>query len=110
VSVEHGIEPLWARDGKTLYYVSHNLLLGAHVDEANTGFRLTKTDTLFSFADKKFIVSGPPGRGPTRGFYDVFNNGDFVVLAGGATVDDSRSSIVAMLNWPQLMKDEAKKP
>ena len=29
VSVQHGIEPMWSRDGKTLFYVSHDLMLGA---------------------------------------------------------------------------------
>jgi hypothetical protein len=108
VSVEHGIEPMWSRDGKTLYYVSHSLLLGTHVDESGGGFKPTVVDTLFSFADKGLVIPGPPGRGPTRGFYDVFSNGDFVVLAGGAAVDDSRSSIVAMLHWPQLMTAQSK--
>ena len=107
VSVEHGIEPMWSRDGKTLFYVSHDLLLGAHIDETGGRFLPTKADTLFSFAEKGFVVRGPPGRGPTLGFYDVFANGDFVVLAGGSTIDDTRSSIIAMLQWPQLMTSQA---
>jgi dipeptidyl aminopeptidase/acylaminoacyl peptidase len=108
VSVEHGIEPIWSRDGKRLYYVSRNLLLAAHVNEAR-GFQATKHDTLFSFADKKFIVR-PPGRGPSLGFYDVFPNGDIVVFARVSEVEATRSSMVAMLHWQQLLTPELGTP
>jgi Tol biopolymer transport system component len=101
VSVEHGIEPVWSRDGKRLYYVSRNLLLAAHVNETG-GFQATKQDTLFSLADKGFLVR-PPGRGPSLGFYDVFPNGDLVVLARGNEIEATRSSMVAMLHWQQLL-------
>jgi Tol biopolymer transport system component len=102
VSVEHGIEPMWSRDGKRLYYVSRSLLLAAHVNETG-GFQAAKQDTLFSFADKGYVVRPPGSRGPTLGFYDVFPDGNFVVLARGNEVDATRSSMVAMLHWQQLM-------
>jgi len=105
VSVEHGIEPVWSRDGKVLYYVSRNYLLAAHVDE-RSGFQATKQDTLFSFAGKNFAVR-PPGRGPSLGFYDVFANGDFVVLVNGNDVDAGRTGIVTILNWQQLLAPAA---
>jgi hypothetical protein len=105
VSVEHGIEPVWSRDGKVLYYVSRNYMLAAHVDE-RSGFQATKQDTLFSFAEKNFAVR-PPGRGPSLGFYDVFANGDFVVLVNGSEVDASRTGIVTILNWQQLLAPAA---
>src|SRR5262249_8010303 len=98
VSVEHGIEPMWSRDGRLLYYISHNLLLAAHVDESS-GFRATKQDTLFSFAEHGFVIHPPPARGPSLGSYDVFPNGDVAVLARGSKVDEGRSSIVALLRW-----------
>jgi hypothetical protein len=84
-----------------LYYVSRNLLLAAHVNETG-GFQATKQDTLFSLADKGFLVR-PPGRGPSLGFYDVFPNGDLVVLARGNEIEATRSSMVAMLHWQQLL-------
>jgi hypothetical protein len=45
----------------------------------------------------------PNTRGPTRGFYDVFPNGNFVVLSRVAR-DSSLSSVVALLHWQQLLK------
>jgi hypothetical protein len=105
VSVEHGIEPVWSRDGKVLYYVSRNYLLAAYVDE-RSGFQATKQDTLFSFSEKNFAVR-PPGRGPSFGFYDVFSNGDFVVLVNGNDVDAGRTGIVTILNWQQLLAPAA---
>jgi eukaryotic-like serine/threonine-protein kinase len=100
VSVDHGIEPVWSRDGKLLYYVSNNYLLAAHVNES-AGFQATKQDTLFSFVEKGYAVR-PPGR-MTAGFYDVFPNGDFVVLSRSADVDHARSDMVAMLHWQKLL-------
>ena len=106
VSVEHGIEPMWSRDGKTLYYISHNYLLAAHVD-ARSGFQATMQDTLFSFTERNFVVRPPGARGPSLGTYDVFPNGDLVVLLRGNAVDASRSSMVAMLHWQQLLSPAA---
>ena len=106
VSVDHGIEPMWSRDGKKLYYISRNHLLAAHVDE-RSGFQATKQDTLFSFAENNFVVRPPSSRGPSFGTYDVFPNGDLVVLLRGSAVDASRSSMVAMLHWQQLLTPEA---
>ena len=105
VSVDHGIEPVWSRDGKTLYYVSRDYLLAATVDE-RSGFQATAQDTLFSFREKNFVVR-PPGRGPSLGFYDVFPNGDFLVFARAAEVDATRSSMVVMLNWAQVLTASA---
>ena len=102
VSIEQGVEPVWSRDGRMLYYVSGNLLLAANVDESS-GFRATRQDTLFNFADRGFAVLNPNTRSPSRGFFDVFPNGDFVVLQRAAR-DSSRSSIVALLNWQRLLR------
>jgi eukaryotic-like serine/threonine-protein kinase len=104
VSVAGGLEPLWSRDGKTLFYVAHGTLLAARIDESGGGFRPAKVDTLFSFADKGFLVRTPPNRGPALGSYDVFPNGDFVVLASGGDADDSRTNIIAALNWQRMLK------
>jgi Tol biopolymer transport system component len=102
VSIDHGIEPVWSRDGRTLFYVSHNTLLAAHVDESS-GFRATRQDTLFNFTERGFAMHPPNTRGPAPGSYDVFPNGDFAVLVRAST-DSSRSSIVALLHWQQLLK------
>jgi serine/threonine-protein kinase len=102
VSINHGIEPVWSRDGRTLYYVSRSSLLAAHVDESS-GFRVTRQDTLFNFSERGFVIHPPNTRGPTLGFYDVFPNGDFAVLSRVAD-DSNRSSLVALLHWQQLLK------
>jgi Tol biopolymer transport system component len=102
VSIDHGIEPIWSRDGRALYYVSRNSLLAAHVDES-AGFRATRQDTLFDFSKLDFVMRPPNIRGPTLGFYDVFPNGNFVVLSRVAG-DSSRSSVVALVHWQQLLK------
>ena len=102
VSINHGIEPVWSRDGRTLYYVSRSSLLAARVDESS-GFRATRQDTLFNFSERGFVIHPPNTRGPTLGFYDVFSNGDFAVLSRVAE-DSNRSSVVALLHWQQLLE------
>ena len=106
MSIEHGIEPVWARNGRELYYVSRGRLLAAHVDET-TGFRVPRQDTLFAMAERGFIVSPPASPSATRGFYDVFPNGDFVVLTRSAGADSSRSNVIAVLHWEQLIRTGA---
>src|SRR5207245_2372679 len=106
ISVEQGFEPVWSRDGKLLYYVSHNLLLAAHIDESS-GFRATKQDTLFSFADHGFMMRPPPARGTAAGSYDVFANGDVAVLVRSTTSTEARFNIVALLHWQQLLAAES---
>jgi hypothetical protein len=109
VSVEHGFEPVWSRDGKQLYYISHDLLLSAHVDESS-GFRVTKQDTLFSFGKHDFVVHPPLARGPALDSYDVFANGDMVVLKRGSATEQGRSSLVALLHWRQRLTSMVASP
>jgi serine/threonine-protein kinase len=106
VSVEHGIEPVWSRDGKQLYYISHDLILAAHIDESS-GFRVTKQDTLFSFSKNGFVIHAPPARGPSLGSYDVFANGDVVVLTRASALQQGRSGLVALLHWQQASASAA---
>jgi len=107
VSIEQGTEPVWSRDGHTLYYLSRGLLLAAHIDESS-GFRATRQDTLFNFVEKGFVVLPPPRTNASAmGAYDVFPNGDFAVLAHAAGADSSRGTVIAMMNWKRLLKQGA---
>ena len=104
ISIDHGTEPVWSRDGRTLYYVSRGSLLAARIDESS-GFRATRQDTLFNFEAKGFMVLPPPRTNATpTGFYDVFPKGGFTVLSRTAGTDSSRSSVIALLNWQQMLK------
>jgi dipeptidyl aminopeptidase/acylaminoacyl peptidase len=104
ISLEHGTEPVWSRDGRTLYYVSLGSLLAARIDESS-GFRATRQDTLFNFEQKGYMVLPPPRSNATpAGFYDVFPAGGFAVLSRAAGADSSRGSIIALLNWQQMLK------
>lgn len=106
VSIEQGIEPTWSRDGHTLYSVSHGLMLAARIDESS-GFRATRQDTLFNFEEKGYVVRPPNARAPSLGFYDVFANGDFAVLSRAAVADSSRTNVIALMHWQQLLKQGA---
>jgi Tol biopolymer transport system component len=110
VSIEQGTEPIWSRDGHTLYYLSRGLLLAARIDESS-GFRATRQDTLFNFEEKGYVVLSPPkGNDRPTGFYDVFPNGDFAVLSRAAVADSSRSTVIALMHWQQLLKQGAGEP
>lgn len=67
---------------------------------------MTKQDTLFAFTGDghSFVLRQPPVNGPSTGFYDVFPNGDLVVLASSETAGGSRANIIATLHWERALK------
>jgi serine/threonine-protein kinase len=104
VSIDHGTEPVWSTNGHVLYYNSRGRLFAAHFEES-PGFRVTSQDTLFSLTSEKGrFAMFQPSTGSSPGFYDVFPNGDFVMLTRSVTADSTRTNIIATLNWQRLLK------
>jgi Tol biopolymer transport system component len=99
VSIADGNEPIWSVDGRTLYYVAGSYLLAARVDETQ-GFFVTRRDTMFALSGQgRNYVTQPAPAAPVGGFYDVFPNGDFVLLTRSAITDSTRSNVIGILNW-----------
>ncbi len=88
VSPGGGSEPLWARDGRTLYYRAGRGIMAVAVDTA-AGFDFEPPVRLFDVG----ISIG--GQAPS---YDVTPDGRFV------TTDwDANAPISVILNWPELL-------
>ncbi len=85
VSNDGGAEPVWARDGRTLYYLDGRTMMATTVDTSN-GFEFDRPVRLFHGDFQTY--ERPPS-------YDVAADGRFV-----ATRSDTNPSISVLLNWP----------
>ena len=90
VSIQGGIEPVWSRDGKTVFYrTPDRQFMAATIDEA--GQRVLSRRMLFR--DNYLTVM-------TAHNYDVFPNGDFVFISGA--MSDSRVAVTT--DWKRLLQ------
>jgi Tol biopolymer transport system component len=90
VSINGGIEPLWSRDGKTVFYRTPDRhIMAATIDEA--GQRVLSRRPLF----RDIYLTAT-----TNHNYDVFPNGDFVFVSGA--LSDSRVAVTT--DWKRLFE------
>jgi serine/threonine-protein kinase len=97
VSDSGGSAPVWAADGKRLFYLSGRALMLASLDEdgARGALRVSGVRQLFD--------NGPPQGSPLLGrTYDVSPDGRHVVLQ--RAVGEGRSQIVVWLDWFDEMR------
>jgi serine/threonine protein kinase len=95
VSVDGGNEPLWSRDGRTLYYRGPARIRTAQVGGAP--LRVMARDSLFE--------DNLPTTQSSRA-WDIFPDGQsFLFTRGPARAQISEISVV--LNWPQLLSRAA---
>jgi Tol biopolymer transport system component/tRNA A-37 threonylcarbamoyl transferase component Bud32 len=90
VSVSGGTEPVWAPNGRELFFRGRQHVMAARVNE---GARLTLSapDTLFRDVY---------GRNSNRSAYDIFPDGrEFVMLRAGGAQTIERSRVIIMMNW-----------
>jgi eukaryotic-like serine/threonine-protein kinase len=93
VSPDGGDQPIWARHGSELYYISGDRLMAAAVHTADGSFRSERPRLLFRGG---FYVN-PDGDQS----YDVAEDGRFLMIAGGG---DTR--IRVMTGWLQRARGE----
>jgi hypothetical protein len=102
VSNTGGSEPVWARDGKKLFYRSGNRLLAADIITTPV-FRATSPLALF---DMRF---DPDFAGGGRAGYDVAADGRFVFLDSGLERPRDLTLNVAV-NWFEELKRRVPSP
>ena len=90
VSPDGGSEPVWAKNGRELYYLQDKFMMAVAVDTA-TGFNFKPAARLF---ETSHIRSNQP---PS---YDVAPDGRFVVLKPHTTPDEP---ITVILNWTEML-------
>ena len=89
VSHDGGAEPMWASDGRTLYYLDGQTVMAATV-ATSAGFEIEAP--VRRFAGDFRIYERPPS-------YDVDADGRFVT-----TRSDADPSISVLLNWPAALR------
>ncbi|MGC2259868.1 MAG: protein kinase [Candidatus Sulfotelmatobacter sp.] len=93
VSKDGGAQPIWSRDGKTLYYLdAFQKLTAVDVDVAGDSLRMGPPRTLFQTGIRHSI--------PTDG-YDVSRDGRFLVLN---SITESTAPVVLVTNWDMELK------
>jgi hypothetical protein len=95
VSAGGGAEPVWARDSHTIYYRSPSRLMVATI-AATPELSVMKRDSLFADTYRR------EGKAVQ---YDVFPNGDFVMLKRDERTE-ARPMIIT--NWQGLLRQKSK--
>lgn len=90
VSVDGGSEPVWARDGRGLFYRGPTRLMYAAMDARG---EVVRRDTLFADVYRK------ENRAVA---YDVFPSGQEFLMQRYVT--EGRRDLLVLLNWPELAK------
>jgi serine/threonine-protein kinase len=91
VSPDGGAEPLWAKNGRELFYLQDTFMMAVAVDTTN-GFNFKPAVRLFETSHVRNMQ--PPT-------YDVTADGRFVVLKPETSVNEP---ITVILNWTQLLR------
>jgi hypothetical protein len=99
ISTEGGTEPMWARNGRELFWRRGNAMMAAGIDSSTTTFSPTKSKVLFS----GYLTSDPPGL-PS---YDVAADGRFLMLKG-ATANSAPTELNVVLNWFEELRNRSK--
>jgi len=89
VSSGGGAEPLWSRDGRTLYYRHENAILAVSVD----------TDSGFVFGNAAVVIEGMFATGLGGRTYDVTADGERFLVMKDVAVSASTSRFVVVENW-----------
>ncbi len=94
VSPDGGSEPVWAKNGRELYYRQDKFMMAVAVDTAN-GFNFKPAARLFETSHVR--TNQPPS-------YDVTPDGRFVVLKPDTTPNEP---ITVIFNWTEMLRSAA---
>jgi serine/threonine-protein kinase len=87
ISPNSGVEPVWARNGRELYYLEQNRMMAVAVNAGGQPFNFKPATILF---ESRYIHAGQP---PS---YDVSADGRFVMIKASGTVIPPFNIV---LNW-----------
>ncbi len=97
VSVDGGIVPVWAPDGKAIYYVRDDAMMAVSIESDEAKITAGASRKLFDF---------PPGRRAERDLrtFDIAPDGKRFVLMRSASPGMGRRQINVVLNWSEELK------
>jgi serine/threonine protein kinase/Tol biopolymer transport system component len=91
VSVSGGLEPLWSRDGRELFYTDADGFLTSARIETAPDFRVASRTRLFSREGYTYTIPGSP-------YYDISPDGTRFIMSRPARSKNSER-LVVVLNW-----------
>ena len=94
VSPNGGAEPVWARNGRELYFLQDKSMMAAAIDTAN-GFNFKPAVRLFETSHARGVQ--PPS-------YDVTADGRFILLMPQTTAAEP---ITVIFNWTEMLNSRA---
>jgi len=92
ISVEGGGQPLWSRDGRTIYFRSEKDFASASIDM--TGGTIQAATPTILFPD---TFMRPQAVNHTT--YEVFPDGSFLLFAVPDDVINTQGAVIAVFNW-----------
>jgi serine/threonine-protein kinase len=97
VSTDGGIVPVWAPDGKAIFYVQGDAMMAVSIEADETKITAGVPRKLFDF---------PPGRRAERDLrtFDITPDGKRFVLMRSASPGMGRRQINVVLNWSQELQ------
>ena len=96
ISTQGGQEPLWAPDGKELFYRTADHVIVVDI-ETQPDFRASRPRILF---EDRFVPGTPYGRN-----YDVDRTGKRFLMIGSAATTTTSTQIVVVQNWFNELND-----
>ena len=94
ISTEGGTAPVWARNGRELFYLDEsNTLMAVPVDTVGPQFSAGRAAKVF---DTKYYGNFYS--------YDVHPDGRFLMMKESSAGDRNQPSIVVVLNWTEELK------
>jgi serine/threonine protein kinase len=102
VSTNGGMRPVWARDGKTLYFLAlDGTLYAVEVDTSGESFQMGTSQSLFT---PDAPVTDLPGQLGSGYAYDVTPDGQrFLVNTSGS---GDATPLTLVLNWTNMVSEE----
>jgi serine/threonine-protein kinase len=99
VSPHGGVDPQWARDGRTLYYLENKRLMAVAVESGSA----------FDFKPAAFLFEMPElaQQFPNQS-YDVAPDGRFITIKAVSTAA-SAPPITVILNWQEMLRAREKR-
>jgi serine/threonine-protein kinase len=96
VSTDGGVHPVWARNGRELFYLdSYNVLTAVPVRRSGGGLTFGNPVKLFAIA-----VPGPYTPRP----YDMAPDGRVLLVKENGPADRSPARMIVVLNWQEELK------
>ena len=105
VSLNGGREPVWARNGRQLYYLEGTRLMAVDIDGTGDGFTWSRADFLFDSAAYSNSGTSTLLQQPS---YDVARDGRFLMVKPASQRSPLRVEVV--LNWFEELTERVPVP